>query len=215
MTDVKEKLSLKSSLNHILFANPVLVGGLVIGQIAAGATNLQNGVALTLTFAIVTIPVLIFAAALGKLLPKWLHIVVYACLSGVLLYPAYIVCQSISANILDSIGIYLPLVAVTTVPVAYSAKFSERHNITVALFDGIFLTVGFGMAAIILGTFREFFGSGSLWGIKLVDFGFPAFKLSCWGFILLGFMAAIVSAINTALKRPEYSGFAVREEDEQ
>ena len=215
MTEIKEKLSLKSSLNHILFANPVLVGGLVIGQIVAGATTLQNGIALTLTFAIVTIPVLIFAAALGKSLPKWMHIVVYACLSGALLYPAYIVCKSISPMIFDSVGIDLPLVAVTSVPVAYSAKFSERHNISVAFFDGIFLTVGFGLAAILLGAFREFFGSGSLWGIKLIDLTFPAFKLSSWGFILLGFMAAIVSAINTALKRPEYSGFAVREEDEQ
>lgn len=215
MTEVKEKLSLKSSLDHILFANPVLVGGLVIGQIAAGATTLQNGIALTLTFAIVTIPVLIFAAALGKFLPKWLHIVVYACLSGALLFPAYMVCKSISPNIFDSIGIYLPLIAVTTVPVAYSAKFSERHNMAVALFDGIFLTVGFGLAAIILGALREFLGSGSLWGIKLVGVAFPALKLSSWGFILLGFMAAAISAISSALKRPEYSGFAVREEDEQ
>lgn len=215
MTEVKEKFSLKSSLNHILFANPVLVGGLVIGQIVAGATNLQNGVALTLTFAIVTIPVLIFAAALGKSLPKWLHVAVYACLSGALLYPAYIVCKSISPMIFDSVGIDLPLVAVTSVTIAYSAKFSERHDISVAFFDGIFITVGFGMAAILLGAIREFFGSGSLWGVKLIDFTFPAFKLACWGFILLGFMAAIVSAVNAALKSPEYNGFAVREEDEQ
>ena len=98
MTEVKEKLSIKSSLNHILSANPVLVGGLVIGQIAAGATDLKNGVALTLTFAVVTIPVLIFAAAVGKYLPKWLHVAMYACLSGALLFPAYFVCKSVSPS---------------------------------------------------------------------------------------------------------------------
>ena len=44
MPELKEKLLLKRSLDHVFFSNPVLVGGLVIGQLAAGATNLQNGV---------------------------------------------------------------------------------------------------------------------------------------------------------------------------
>ena len=63
MPELKEKLLLKRSLDHVFFSNPVLVGGLVIGQLAAGATNLQNGVALTVTFFFVTLPVLVFAAA--------------------------------------------------------------------------------------------------------------------------------------------------------
>ena len=76
-TEVKEKFSAKDSLAHVFFSNPVLVGGLVIGQLAAGDTSLQTGVALTVTFLFVTVPVLVFAAAAGKLLPRWLRIVTY------------------------------------------------------------------------------------------------------------------------------------------
>ena len=74
MTETKEKISAKDSFTHVFFSNPVLVGGLVIGQLAAGDTSLQTGVALTITILFVTVPVLVFAAALGKNLPRWLRI---------------------------------------------------------------------------------------------------------------------------------------------
>ena len=204
MTELKEKLPLKSSLGYVFFSNPVLVGGLVIGQLAAGATTLQNGVALTITFLFVTLPVLIFAAACGKHLPQWSKIIVYMLISGVMLFPAYFVCRSISPTILDSVGIYMPLLAVSTVPAVYSARFSEKHRVTRAVLDGVFLSLGFGLVAVVLGGAREFFGNGSLWGVKLAQNTFPAVNLPFWGFILLGFMAAGVSGLRIVLKRPDY-----------
>ena len=118
MTKIKEKLSAKDSLAHIFFSNPVLVGGLVIGQLAAGDTSLQTGAALAVTFLFVTIPVLVFAAAVGKYLPRWLRIVTYMLISGGMLFPAYIACSGISATVFDSVGIYLPLLGVSTMPTA-------------------------------------------------------------------------------------------------
>ncbi len=204
MAEVKEKLPLKDSLDFVFFSNPVLVGGLVIGQLAAGATNLQNGVALTITFLFVTLPVLIFASAIGKRLPHWSRIIAYMLISAVMLFPAYLVCRNISSTVLDSVGVYLPLLAVSTVPAMYSAKFSEKNSVPVAIFDGIFLSVGFGLVAIILGGARELFGNGSLWGVKLIQNTFPAISLPFWGFILLGFMAAGIGAVRTLLKKPDY-----------
>ena len=55
----------------------------------------------------------------------------------------------------------------------------------------------------ILGAAREFLGSGSLWGFKLADAIYPAAKLPFWGFILLGFMAAIVNWIKEIFKKSE------------
>ena len=41
------KANFKESLAYLFFRNPVLVLGLVIGQLAAGDTTLQNGAALS------------------------------------------------------------------------------------------------------------------------------------------------------------------------
>ena len=48
------KAEIKKSLEYIFFKNPVLVLGLVIGQLAAGDISLQNAAALSITFFFIT-----------------------------------------------------------------------------------------------------------------------------------------------------------------
>lgn len=215
MTEVKEKLSLKDSIGHIFFANPVLVGGLVIGQLAAGATSLQAGVALSITMLFITVPVLVFAAAVSKYVPRWLRIVCYMLISCGMLFPSYLVCGAISSTVFASVGIYLPLLAVTTIPAAYSVKYAEKHEVSKALVDGICLSAGFALVATVLGAAREFLGFGTIWGIKVTENSFPALELPFWGFILLGFMAAGVAALRRIRKKPEYAHFGNVKEGEE
>ena len=202
MTETKEKINIKDSLAYIFFKNPVLVLGLVIGQLAAGDTTLQNGAALSVTYFFIVVPVLVFAAAIGKKLPQWLRVVSYTLLSALMLIPSYFITGSFSATIFDSVGIYTALLAVSTVPVVFSAKFAEKQSPLEAFLNGLCLAAGFALTALILGAAREFFGSGSLWGFKLAEASFPAVKLPFWGFILLGFMAAIVNWIKDIVKKP-------------
>ena len=214
MSEKAKNLSaeIKDSLGYLFFKNPVLVCGLVIGQIAAGCTNLQNGAALSVTYFFIVVPVLVFASVIGKRLPEVLKIVSYMLLAAIMLVPAYLICRSFSATIFDSAGIYPALLAVSTVPVAYSNKFAEKQNLSKAFFNGVFLSLGFALTAIILGGAREFFGSGSLWGYKLAEASFPAVKLPFWGFILLGFMAAGINAARDIFKKPEYVVPEIEEE---
>lgn len=199
---------------HIFLNNPVLAGGLVIGQLAAGCVSLQCGAALSITFAFVSLPVLVFAAAIGRYLPKAMRIVSYMVISALMLLPSYFTVRSIAANITDSVGIYMTLMAVTTIPVAYSAKYSERHSVGNAFLDGVGLTLGFALAAAVIGGVREFLGSGTLWGNKITSAMFPSLLLPFWGFILMGFMAAFVRAVRDLFSDGRREGFAVREEDE-
>lgn len=199
----KEKNGFKESLAYIFSRNPVLVLGLVIGQLAAGDTTLQNGVALSVAYLFITVPVLVFASAIGKKLPDWLKIICYAVLSAAMLLPAYFICGSISATIFDSLGIYPALLAVSSVPIVYSSKFAEKQKPSLAAVNGLCISAGFAITAVLLGAAREFFGSGSLWGFKITEASFPAVKLPFWGFILLGFMAAIINWVKYIIKRPE------------
>lgn len=203
MTENKEKLNLKESLAYIFSKNPVLVLGLVIGQLAAGDTTLQNGAALSVTYFLIVVPVLVFASVIGKKLPQWIHPVCYAIISAVMLVPAYFICGTFSATIYDSMGIYPTLLAVSTVPIVYASKFAEKQNPVSALMHGICISLGFAATALVLGAAREFFGSGSLWGFKIAEASFSAAKLPFWGFILLGFMAAIVNLIKDLIRKPE------------
>ena len=199
----KMKNAFKESLGYIFFRNPVLVLGLVIGQLAAGDTNLTNAAALSVTYLLISVTVLVFASLIGKKLPACLKVVSYALVSAAMLVPSYFISAGFSATIFDSVGIYPALLAVSTVPIVYSAKVAENRDVFSAFASGICIAAGFAITAIILGAARELFGSGSLWGFKIAEASFPAVKLPFWGFILLGFMAAFVNWAGDFVKKPE------------
>ena len=119
-----------------------------------------------------------------------------------MLVPSYFISAGISATIFDSVGIYPALLAVSTVPIVYSEKIAENKKPLSALVNGICIAFGFAITAFILGAAREILGSGSLFGFKVAKPVFPAAKLPFWGFIFLGFMAALVNFIKEFIKKP-------------
>ena len=196
------KSAFKESSAYLFTKNPVLVLGLVIGQLAAGVSNLQNAAALSVTYFFVVSGVLVFASLFGKKLPGWLKVVLYAIVGSLMLVPSYFISAGISATIFDSVGIYPALLAVSTVPIVYSEKIAENKKPISALVNGICIAFGFAITAFILGAAREILGSGSLFGFKVVKPVFPAAKLPFWGFIFLGFMTALVNFIKEFIKKP-------------
>ena len=195
------KSAFKESSAYLFTKNPVLVLGLVIGQLAAGVSNLQNAAALSVTYFFVVSGVLVFASLFGKKLPGWLKVVLYAIVGSLMLVPSYFISAGISATIFDSVGIYPALLAVSTVPIVYSEKIAENKKPLSALVNGVCIAFGFAITAFILGAAREILGSGSLFGFKVVKPVFPAAKLPFWGFIFLGFMAALVNFIKEFIKK--------------
>lgn len=202
MSEVKEKFNIKNSLGYLFYKNPVLVLGLIVGQLAAGDTNLQNGVALSICCFFIIVPVFVFAATIGKKIPKWTHPVVHSLFSMVMLAPAFAIISKFSPTIFDSLGIYPALIVVSSIPIIFTSKAVENKKVGEAFFDGIFIALGFSLTAVLLGGAREIFGYGSLWGIRILEKGsFPSAGLPFWGFILLGFMAAIVNLIKDLIDK--------------
>lgn len=197
------KAEIKESLEYIFFKNPVLVLGLVIGQLAAGDTNLQNAAALSVTFLFITVPTMLFASTFGKKVPTGFNVVCYALISAVMLLPSYFTSGSFSATIFDSAGIYPALLAVSTVPIIYSSKVAEKQAPTKATLNGLCLSAGFAVTAVILGVVREILGNGSIWGFKFIEAHYPAATLPFWGFILLGFMAALLNWIKDIIAKKD------------
>ena len=200
------KAEIKKSLEYIFVKNPVLVLGLVIGQLAAGDISLQNAAAVSVTFFFITVPVMLFASTLGKKIPSGINFVCYALLSAAMLVPAYFVSGSFSATIFDSAGIYPALLAVSTVPIIYSSKVAEKQTPAKAILNGVCIAAGFAFTAVILGAAREFLGKGSLWNFKFSEAYYPAAKLPFWGFILLGFMAAILNWVKELASKNDKKG---------
>lgn len=208
----ENKISIKTSAAKLFAANPVLVTGLILGPVVVCATSLQNAAALSIAFAMIVIPVLLFAAWVGVKLPGAVRTASYVAIAALMLIPSEMLISRISPIIFDSLGIYLPLMAVNSVVVAYSARYTEKHGVGTALMDGVFFSLGFAISSGILGLVRELLGSGTVWGVAVSGFKASAFLLPFSGFILLGFMAAAVQGIKSVTKK-RGNKFVGEEED--
>ena len=183
------------SLTEGIFGhNVVLISGFMLPYIIMPAVSLKTAVALTVA--------LLFAVLLGMaaalLVSKqkdWVRyiVVTIAALGGVALSRFAI--RLISTEIFDTLGIYLPLMAVNSIIVLHAARPAARDKALSNLGRGLAAVVGFGLVACTVGALRELLLTGAVWGIPVTTPSFPAAGTVFFGFILLAFFSAAVQAV--------------------
>ena len=174
--------------------NVVLISGFMLPYIVMPAVSLKTAVALTVAM-LFTVLVGVLAARLVSAQNDWVRyiVVTLAALGGVAL--SRLALRLISTEIFDSLGIYLPLMAVNSVVVLYADQRADRDNLLSALIRGISAVVGFGLVACVVGALRELLLTGAVWGVPVAAISFPAAGTVFFGFILLAFFSAGVQAV--------------------
>jgi len=173
--------------------NIVLIQALGLCPIIAAGDTLQKGVALTVCTAVVLIPLSFFMALVGNWLPKWLRPAIYVMLaSGLLAVTAMLTDRYLSTELYAQLYLYIPLMAVNLL-YTRSVGFSSIVNPVATVVDALGSTVGFGAVICIISLFREMAIYGTVWGHAIENaIAIPAASNSCFAFILLGFMAALL-----------------------
>lgn len=176
-------LSDKSMIVNLTFAAPFLV---------VAATNLKNGVALSLAMAVVLVPTVILSLLLRQKLhtPYWLGTPVWTMSAMLLASLSYYVIRFISVEITDSLGIYLYLLASAAV---VSAVFTGKRITTLPAAGAwaVRYTGGFSLAALVISAIREVLAYGTIWGFALPQpLRLSGAQLPFFGFIMFGVFSA-------------------------
>ena len=178
--------------------NVVLVSGFLLPYIIMPAVSLKTAVALTIAM---LFSVLFGLAAFYFVarLDDWLRYVIItsAALCGVAL--SRVVIRLISSEIFDTLGIYLPLMAVNSIVVLYATVRASRKNMPKAVLRGLACVVGFGLVACTVGTVREILLGGTVWGKAVANISFPAAATVFFGFVAVAFFGAAVQAVRRAI----------------
>jgi electron transport complex protein RnfE len=177
--------------NAVLFENPVLVLALGLSPVIAVGTSLKNGVLLALCTLGVIVPVCFVASLLRGVVPTWLCPPVYSVLAAGVVFPIRLTAEMFTPTTTQSLSVFIPLIAVMSLLMARVEGFAIKNKPAAAALDGLFMGLGYGAVLIVISAVREFFGNGSLWGVKISFMRkLEAFNLPFAGFILLGFFAA-------------------------
>lgn len=196
-TNLKKYRKFRDETRNLLWKNPVLAEGLALPFAIAATTSLINGIVLSLAMlGAVMVPAIAYHVY-GTSVSGWLKPVLYSTINIFVVLIAVLLLSGTPA-IIDSLGIYLPMVALNTITMRMvSDDYNESGN---PVHNAFFSWVGFSAVILVLSAIRELIGLGTLFG-QPVSIGLPvlspvAFTFS--GFILVGFLAAAVRCADRA-----------------
>lgn len=112
--------------------------------------------------------------------------------------------QAYTPDLFDQLGLFIPLIVVNCIILGRAEAFASKQNVVSSIVDGLGMGLGFALALVILGGFREILGSGSIFGIYLPIFPLDAkgnpqtmlvFVLAPGAFLGLGYIIAIMNRL--------------------
>ncbi len=175
---------------NVLYYNPVLTWALGICTIVAAATTLQNGWILSQVFAMTMIPVSVLSSVFGGRMPRYLRAAAVPLLSALFYTTAILLLRRTYGDWTTLFRYFLPLIAVNSLILSRGVRYAPRQSVAVALLDSVTCALGFGVTACIVGLVRGLLADGLLLGRQIHMAGVPFF-----GFLVLGFLAALARAI--------------------
>ena len=196
MTGINNSAAGKIFKNGILTSNPVVIGALGLFPIVSAGTSLKRGVMLSLLMLITMPSVCILTAMFGKLFAKWIRAAFYVIMTSLILVPSAILLSAVLPVPQNFLALFIPLLSVNAIISYRCEKFAVNHRTGKAALDGLANAIGFALVMCLVSAVREIFGSSTVWDIPvLFDRHIDGFLLPFGGFIILGFMSAILKQI--------------------
>ena len=185
---------LKILLNGIIKENPTFVLLLGMCPTLATTTSAMNGLSMGLATMFVLICSNIVISMIKNLTPDKVRIPVFVVVIASFVTILQMCLKAYLPEINKSLGLFIPLIVVNCIILGRAEAFACKNGPVASLFDGIGIGLGFTIGLTLLGTVRELFGAGSVFGITLL----LLFILPPGAFISLGYLIAIINKLKKA-----------------
>jgi electron transport complex protein RnfE len=175
--------------------NPVLVQLLGLCPALAVTNTVANSIAMGLATFFVLLGSSILISTFKDWIPKEVRISAYILVIATFVTIADLVLAAVVPEIHKALGAFIALIVVNCMILGRQESFASKNTVGRSILDAVGTGVGFIIALLMLGAFREVLGNGSFLGQPLFGPGFqpwivmilPAGGFFTLGFILLGF----------------------------
>lgn len=134
-----------------------------------------------------------------NIIPKKVRIACFIAISASLVVSVELLMQAYAYPLYQQLGIFVPLIVVNCIILGRAEAFAAKNSVALSLADGLGIGLGFTLSLVFLGGLRELFGSGSLFGARVMWEGFQPFGIMVeapGAFICLGLTLAAMNFIN-------------------
>ena len=176
---------------------------LVLGTCAtlAMSTSAINSFGMGLSVTVVLLLSNVLISLLRKVIPNTVRIPAFVVIIATMVTLLRMVLDKYIPDLYDSMGVFLPLIVVNCVILGRAEAFASKNPVLDSAIDGIATGLGLTFALTFIGIIREFLGSGSFFGIQVMDFKIGFFTNSAGAFFVYGICIALFVLVTNKMEQ--------------
>ena len=189
---------LKLITDGIIKNNPTFVLVLGMCPTLGTTTSAINGLGMGVATMFVLILSNMVISAIAKVIPDKVRIPSYIVVIATFMTILQLLLQAYVPSLYETLGLFIPLIVVNCIVLGRAEAFANKNNVVDSALDGIGIGLGFTIALTLIGLVRELLGSGSAFGLKLIEGdGMLAFVLAPGAFLVLGYLLVLFKKLTS------------------
>ena len=149
--------------------NPITVQVLGICSCLAVTAQLKPAVVMAISVIVVVVLSNLIISLLRNTIPPRIRIIVQLVVVSTLVILVNQVLQAFIYDVSKQLSVYVGLIITNCIVMGRLEAFAMSRKPLESVMDGIGNGMGYGIILVILGFFRELFGSGTLWGFPIME----------------------------------------------
>jgi electron transport complex protein RnfE len=180
--------------NGMFGENPVFRLALSLCPAVAVTSGVRNGFLMGVAVFFVMTMVNATVSLLRKFINPKVRIPSYMFIIATWVTVTDLVMAAYARDVYKQMGLYIMLIVAFAIVLSRAEMFASKNKLLPSIVDGAAMGMGFLLALVLLGIFREFLGKGSLWGQQILVSDGKAIKpllimiLPTGGFFAMGLM---------------------------
>lgn len=190
-------------IDGMFLGNTVLERGLILAPVIVAAYNYQYSFILGIAFCLITFFTVFISSFIPHVVPYTIRTILYALIACGIFIPTAMYLDFLFPEMAFGLGVFLPLLVVNSLIVVKSESRFHKKTKSGIIADLFFHCVGFFIVIMMTGMLRELLGNGTFLGEPVKGIvKAQAVMLPFSGFIIVGFLAAILKRIRIRLSQP-------------
>ena len=191
-------MALFSKQNKEVFTNPLNLDHPILGQVLgicsalAVTVQLKGACVMALSVIVVTGMSSLIVSLLRNTIPNRIRIIVQLVVVAMMVILVDQVLKAYAYSVSKTLSVYIGLIITNCIVMGRIEAFALGNKPLASLIDGLGNGAGYGLILIIVAFFRELFGSGTLFGFRIIPESFYELGYMNNGLMILPPMALIL-----------------------
>lgn len=198
---------MKAFTAGIIRENPLLVMLLGLCPVFPSTTSINNALGMTVAVLFVLFFSNLVISLIRKIVPSNIRVPVYIVVIATLVTVVELLMKAFTATLYQQLSVFITLIVVNCIILGRAEAFASKNSVGKSCLDALGMSIGFGMALLIIAFFREVIGTGGITfnnpftGEQLFQFlplkevAIPLFTQNAGGFITFGLVLGVFTTI--------------------